>query len=55
MPNLDGLSAFRWGLLFTKNNERFFRTKSFADDDEIRVLTDFSLLLEKYPDYNFWT
>ena len=41
------------GFLFTKNNERFFRTKSFADDDEIRILKDFSLLLEKYPDYNF--
>ncbi len=41
------------GFIFTKNNERYIRTKSFAHDDELNVLTDFSLLLEKYPDYYF--
>ncbi|HNX89666.1 MAG TPA: 3'-5' exonuclease [Paludibacteraceae bacterium] len=41
------------GFIFIKNEEMHFRTKSFADEDEARVLRDFSALIEKYPDYNF--
>jgi predicted PolB exonuclease-like 3'-5' exonuclease len=36
------------GFVFQKNGERCFRTKSFAGDDEKKILSDFSSMLEQY-------
>lgn len=36
------------GFIFSKNNERCFRIKSFAGDDEAKILLDFSAMLEKW-------
>lgn len=33
------------GFIYKKNDELCFRTKSFADDDEVKILNDFSKLL----------
>jgi len=41
------------GYIYYKEDEMFIRTKSFADDDERKILTEFSELVNKFPDNNF--
>jgi DNA polymerase elongation subunit (family B) len=36
------------GFIYLKNKELHFRVKSFADDDEVKILTDFAALVNKF-------